>query len=106
VPFVLTGFDNIIPYFYPIYFAILLIHRDRRDEHMCYHKVQTDTRRMKYPAAGHILLRGTCLPMYVQRGLTLQEIYTTDLTQASARTPLCRSTVLTGTSTRSRFLTV
>lgn len=34
-----TGFDHIIPYFYPIYFAILLIHRDRRDEHMCYQKV-------------------------------------------------------------------
>ena len=34
-----AGFANIIPYFYPIYFAILLIHRDRRDEHMCYQKV-------------------------------------------------------------------
>mmetsp|Transcript_7520 Transcript_7520/g.11896 ORF Transcript_7520/g.11896 Transcript_7520/m.11896 type:complete len:174 (+) Transcript_7520:246-767(+) len=29
------GFDHIIPYFYAIYFAGLLIHREMRDEHAC-----------------------------------------------------------------------
>lgn len=30
-----TGLYSIIPYFYVIYFGILLVHRDRRDEHSC-----------------------------------------------------------------------
>ncbi|XP_052273236.1 delta(14)-sterol reductase TM7SF2-like isoform X2 [Dreissena polymorpha] len=29
------GFHSILPYFYPIYFFILLAHRERRDGHMC-----------------------------------------------------------------------
>lgn len=29
------GFGSIIPYFYPIYFAVLLLHRERRDDHQC-----------------------------------------------------------------------
>lgn len=29
------GFDHIVPYFYAIYFACLLIHREMRDEHAC-----------------------------------------------------------------------
>ncbi|KAI9471983.1 MAG: ergosterol biosynthesis ERG4/ERG24 [Benjaminiella poitrasii] len=29
------GFASPIPYFYPIYFAILLLHRERRDDHKC-----------------------------------------------------------------------
>lgn len=33
------GFATPIPYFYPIYFGFLLIHRERRDDHKC---------RMKY----------------------------------------------------------
>ncbi|XP_076464854.1 delta(14)-sterol reductase TM7SF2-like isoform X2 [Babylonia areolata] len=32
------GFNNIIPYFYPIYFLILLIHRERRDDADCRRK--------------------------------------------------------------------
>jgi delta14-sterol reductase len=28
-------FDSVVPYFYPIYFAILLIHRERRDNKRC-----------------------------------------------------------------------
>lgn len=30
-----TGFGSILTYFYVIYFAILLIHRERRDDHKC-----------------------------------------------------------------------
>lgn len=29
------GFDSIIPYFYVIYFGVLLVHRELRDEHAC-----------------------------------------------------------------------
>lgn len=32
------GFNHIIPYFYVIYFTILLIHREARDEHHCRRK--------------------------------------------------------------------
>ncbi|CAG5127396.1 unnamed protein product [Candidula unifasciata] len=30
-----TGFGQILPYFYPIYFLVLLIHRERRDSEQC-----------------------------------------------------------------------
>ncbi|GAA5813095.1 hypothetical protein MFLAVUS_006563 [Mucor flavus] len=36
------GFDSIIPYFYCVYFAILLIHRERRDEEKCRKKYGAD----------------------------------------------------------------
>lgn len=36
------GFGSIVPYFYVIYFAVLLIHRQRRDEHACKQKYGTD----------------------------------------------------------------
>ena len=36
------GFNSIIPYFYPIYFAILLIHRSKRDELVCRAKYGSD----------------------------------------------------------------
>ncbi|KAI7853410.1 ergosterol biosynthesis ERG4/ERG24 [Circinella umbellata] len=36
------GFDSIIPYFYCIYFAILLIHRERRDDDKCRKKYGED----------------------------------------------------------------
>ncbi|KAI9486850.1 MAG: ergosterol biosynthesis ERG4/ERG24 [Benjaminiella poitrasii] len=39
------GFDSIIPYFYCIYFAILLIHRERRDEDKCRKKYGEDWER-------------------------------------------------------------
>ncbi|XP_062980191.1 delta(14)-sterol reductase LBR isoform X2 [Elgaria multicarinata webbii] len=29
------GFNHILPYFYVIYFTVLLIHREARDEHLC-----------------------------------------------------------------------
>lgn len=35
-------FGSVIPYFYPIYFAILLIHRERRDHHHCSKKYGAD----------------------------------------------------------------
>ena len=35
-------FDSLLPYFYPIYFAILLIHRERRDNHFCSQKYGAD----------------------------------------------------------------
>jgi delta14-sterol reductase/lamin-B receptor len=36
------GFDSIVPYYYAIYFAILLIHRSIRDDHMCQAKYGDD----------------------------------------------------------------
>lgn len=36
------GFDSIIPYFYAIYFAILLIHRAGRDDEICSKKYGKD----------------------------------------------------------------
>ncbi|XP_015685632.1 delta(14)-sterol reductase-like, partial [Protobothrops mucrosquamatus] len=32
------GFTHILPYFYIIYFTLLLAHRDARDEHQCLRK--------------------------------------------------------------------
>ena len=37
-----TGFGSIVPYFYAIYFAILLIHRAMRDDDQCSRKYGTD----------------------------------------------------------------
>jgi protein-S-isoprenylcysteine O-methyltransferase Ste14 len=37
-----TGFNAILPYFYAVYFGILLIHRERRDEHKCRTKYGKD----------------------------------------------------------------
>jgi hypothetical protein len=37
-----AGFDHVIPYFYAIYFSILLIHRDLRDGHACHKKYGKD----------------------------------------------------------------
>ena len=36
------GFDSILPYYYAIYFAILLNHRLIRDDHMCHIKYVQD----------------------------------------------------------------
>jgi len=36
------GFESIVPYYYAIYFAILLIHRSIRDDHMCKEKYGDD----------------------------------------------------------------
>jgi len=36
------GFGHIVPYFYSIYFAILLVHRERRDDHKCHLKYGGD----------------------------------------------------------------
>ena len=38
----LCGFNSIVPYYYAIYFAILLIHRSIRDDNMCYEKYGND----------------------------------------------------------------
>ena len=37
-----AGFAHVLPYFYFIYFAILLIHRDRRDNAVCKNKYGDD----------------------------------------------------------------
>ena len=46
------GFQNILPYFYPLYFLGLLIHRNGRDEHNCRNKYGKDwdryCQRVKY----------------------------------------------------------
>eukprot|EP00939_MAST-03C_sp_MAST-3C-sp1_P001350 g1350.t1 len=42
-----TGFDSIVPYFYAIYFAILLIHRALRDDDQCTQKYGKDWPRYK-----------------------------------------------------------
>ncbi|CAG9467367.1 unnamed protein product [Pedinophyceae sp. YPF-701] len=36
------GFDHAIPYFYAVYFAVLLLHRDARDFHACKQKYGKD----------------------------------------------------------------
>jgi len=38
----LCGTDSAVPYFYAIYFAILLVHRSIRDDHMCQEKYGKD----------------------------------------------------------------
>lgn len=38
----LCGFESLVPYFYAIYFCILLIHRSERDDHMCHVKYGKD----------------------------------------------------------------
>jgi len=38
----LCGFDSVVPYYYAVYFAILLVHRSIRDDHMCQQKYGTD----------------------------------------------------------------
>jgi protein-S-isoprenylcysteine O-methyltransferase Ste14 len=37
-----TGFEHPLPYFYFVYFLILLVHRERRDHAMCQHKYGPD----------------------------------------------------------------
>jgi Delta14-sterol reductase len=37
-----TGFSGVLPYFYFIYFLILLVHRERRDHHHCARKYGRD----------------------------------------------------------------
>jgi protein-S-isoprenylcysteine O-methyltransferase Ste14 len=37
-----TGFSRVLPYFYFIYFVILLVHRERRDHHHCARKYGHD----------------------------------------------------------------
>lgn len=39
------GFGSPIPYFYAIYFTILLIHRERRDDEKCHKKYGKDWER-------------------------------------------------------------
>lgn len=36
------GFTSPLPYFYVIYFAILLVHRQTRDDEACEHKYKKD----------------------------------------------------------------
>ena len=43
----LCGFESIVPYFYAIYFAILLVHRSIRDDHMCKEKYGEDWEKYK-----------------------------------------------------------
>mmetsp|Transcript_47553 Transcript_47553/g.101030 ORF Transcript_47553/g.101030 Transcript_47553/m.101030 type:complete len:467 (-) Transcript_47553:1014-2414(-) len=43
----LCGFNSIVPYYYAIYFAILLVHRSIRDDHMCQEKYGEDWARYK-----------------------------------------------------------
>jgi protein-S-isoprenylcysteine O-methyltransferase Ste14 len=38
----LCGFGSIIPYFYPIWFALLLVTRERRDDRWCAQKYGAD----------------------------------------------------------------
>lgn len=41
------GFDSPIPYFYSVYFAILLVHRAARDDELCRHKYGQDWKKYK-----------------------------------------------------------
>jgi delta14-sterol reductase len=46
------GFDSIIPYFYAIYFAVLLVHRALRDDHACAKKYGDDWEKYKKHVPG------------------------------------------------------
>ena len=37
-----TGFQALLPFFYPVYFAVLLVHRSLRDDGHCRHKYGKD----------------------------------------------------------------
>ena len=37
-----AGFGSIVPYFYAIYFAVLLVHRSERDDKLCQEKYGDD----------------------------------------------------------------
>jgi protein-S-isoprenylcysteine O-methyltransferase Ste14 len=37
-----TGFESVLPYFYIVYFVILLLHRERRDDAACAEKYGAD----------------------------------------------------------------
>lgn len=50
-----TGFRTPIPYFYVAYFAVLLIHRDRRDEAKCVRKYGADWERYKKAVPSRII---------------------------------------------------
>lgn len=41
------GFGSPVPYFYSVYFTILLVHRDLRDDHNCAHKYGEDWEKYK-----------------------------------------------------------
>lgn len=38
----LCGFDSLVPYYFAVYFAVLLIHRSTRDDLLCYEKYGSD----------------------------------------------------------------
>ena len=38
----LCGYQCAVPYFYALYFAVLLLHRERRDDHACEQKYGSD----------------------------------------------------------------
>ncbi len=38
----LCGFDSLVPYYYAVYFAVLLIHRSTRDDEQCHEKYGDD----------------------------------------------------------------
>jgi delta14-sterol reductase len=38
----LCGFDSLVPYYYAVYFAVLLIHRSTRDDDLCHQKYGDD----------------------------------------------------------------
>jgi delta14-sterol reductase/lamin-B receptor len=38
----LCGFNSLVPYYYAVYFAVLLIHRSTRDDHQCHEKYGDD----------------------------------------------------------------
>ncbi|EEB09593.1 C-14 sterol reductase Erg24 [Schizosaccharomyces japonicus yFS275] len=50
-----TGFGSFIPYFYVAYFAVLLIHRDMRDEEKCQEKYGEDWNRYCKLVKWHIV---------------------------------------------------
>lgn len=55
-----TGFDTPLPYFYIIYFMILLIHRQSRDDEACKVKYGEDWEKVRasplHPASVHLLM--------------------------------------------------
>lgn len=71
------GFTTPLPYFYPIYFAVLLVHRQQRDDEACAHKYVDAfplrlcmlSQRTKYNIAPMPVIDQSSRPLQVQEGL-------------------------------------
>ncbi len=102
------GFTTPLPYFYPIYFAVLLVHRQQRDDEACAHKYVSAfplrlcmlSQRTKYNISPMPCIDQSSRPLQVQEGLgDVQEAgpvevsFRTDLVSPHPHGPLLNPTL-------------